>query len=103
MPGTGDGIASALDVVGFTPGDLLRPAVSLRFGAYYLGGQMKRFSDPLLALAAYNAGPGNAQRWAAAANGATGADLLEVVDIGETNSYVQYVLEHYAHYEAAYR
>jgi hypothetical protein len=59
--------------------------------------------DSLLALAAHNAGPGNAQRWSAAARGATGADLLEVVDISETNSYVQYVVEHYAHYEAAYR
>jgi len=103
MPATGDGIALALDVGGFTAADLLRPAVSLRFGAYYLGGQAKRFADPLLALAGYNAGPGNAQRWAAAAKGATGADLLEVVDIAETNSYVQYIIEHYAHYEAAYR
>ena len=86
----------------FEVGDLVRPAVSVRFGAYYLGTQLRRFGDPLAALAAYNAGPGNARRWQEGGSG-SGADFVEGVDIGETQHYVVAVMEHYAHYRRAYR
>jgi soluble lytic murein transglycosylase len=103
IPVTGEAIASALGVEGFTPADLFRPAISLRFGANYIGGQLKRFSSPYHALAAYNAGPANASRWAAASAGATPADFLEAVDFSETYRYVEFVMEHYARYVRAYR
>jgi soluble lytic murein transglycosylase len=103
IPPTGNGIADELGVSGFTADDLLRPVVSLRFGAYYLAGQLKQYGDPLAALAAYNAGPGNAQRWVAATpRGSSGADFAESIDIGETQHYVQVIMEHYAFYELAW-
>lgn len=101
IPPTGEGIAAALGVRPFSAADLLRPAIALKFGAYYLGGQVQRFGDPLLALTAYNAGPGNALRWAAG-EGETAADLVEAIDYHETQRYVMYIVEAYAHYVLAW-
>ncbi|MBI5949947.1 MAG: lytic transglycosylase domain-containing protein [Chloroflexi bacterium] len=102
IPVTGEAIAASLGYEGFGANDLFRPAVSLEFGANYIGGQLRRFGDPYAALAAYNAGPGAAARWAAAAAGLPPADFVEAVDYAETKHYVQAVMEHYAHYLAAY-
>jgi soluble lytic murein transglycosylase len=102
IPATGEGIARALGVP-FRPDDLFRPAVSIRFGAYYLGGQVRRFGSAGAGLAAYNAGPGSVTRWMAAARGDSVEDFVEAIDIEETRRYVELVLEHYAHYGVAYR
>lgn len=101
IPPTGQGIANALGYASFSPSDLFRPAVALEFGAYYLGGQINRFGDPLLALTAYNAGPGNAVRWMERPRD-TAADLVESIDITETKLYVTYIYEAYAHYQLAW-
>jgi soluble lytic murein transglycosylase len=101
IPPTGEAIAQSLGVE-FAPSDLFRPAVSLRFGANYISGQLRAFGNPYHALAAYNAGPGNAERWANLA-GSAPADFAEAVDFAETQGYVISVMEHYAHYQAAYR
>lgn len=102
IPETGEGIAAALGVKGFVADDLFRPSVSLRFGAYYLAGQIKRFGRPWAALAAYNAGPGNSARWLEATGNGGAVDFVEHVDYEETAHYVAIVLEHYAHYLRAY-
>lgn len=101
IPSTGEGIARALGVPGFAAADLFRPGLSLEFGAYYLGLQLRRFGEPVLALAAYNAGPGNAARWAAHAD-AGAAALVEGIDFGETHAYVRVILEGYAYYLLAW-
>jgi len=103
IPPTGEAIASELGVAGFKAEDLFRPAVALRFGAYYIAGQTARFGSSWAGLAAYNAGPGPAARWTAAAGGKTAADFIEAVDYSETHSYVALVLDHYLRYTAAYR
>jgi soluble lytic murein transglycosylase len=102
IPSTGEAIANALGVASFAPSDLFRPAISLRFGAYYLGGQVRRFGDPYAALAAYNAGPGAAGRWVGVAGGAPAPDFVEAIDFSETHDYVERVMDHYAHYLHAY-
>ncbi|MBA4179219.1 MAG: hypothetical protein C0506_01385 [Anaerolinea sp.] len=102
IPPTGEGIALALGVKGFRASDLLKPGVSLRFGAYYLAGQVKRLGNPYYALSAYNAGPGNAVRWMEATGTGNAADFVEAIDYAETQHYVAVVMEHYAHYLQAY-
>ncbi len=103
IPSTGELIASQL---GWPPGyrtsDLYRPHVSLRFGTWYLARQRDRFGGRLdAALAAYNGGPANAERWLAAAG--EDPDLfLELITLGETRLYLQRIREHYAVYAAIY-
>ncbi len=82
--------------------DLLRPLVSLRLGTAYLHQQRKTFNDNLFAaLAAYNAGPGNASHWYEIAP--QDPDLfLEVVSFDETHVYLRRIYENYAMYYRLY-
>lgn len=103
IPPTGEAIAASLGVEKFEARDLFRPAVAIRFGANYVAGQLRRFGEAQVALAAYNAGPGNAARWAAVAAGKPAAEFVEAVDFSETRGYVESILEHYVRYQAAWR
>jgi soluble lytic murein transglycosylase len=99
MPGTGAGIASALKLSGFSPDDLFKPYVSVEFGAYYFSRQYQYFDrDFMLALAGYNAGPGNAIKW-------KNPDIdIAVENIGfqETRTYVHRIYQHYWYYRHLY-
>ena len=103
MPPTAEEIARKLNLEGFSTSDLLRPEVSIRFGAYYLRSQLDLSAGNLyLALAAYNAGPDNARRWS---GGLPISDIdlfVELIDFAETRSYVKLVLENYAVYRSLY-
>jgi len=108
MPATGEGIARSLGLADFDLEDLYRPALSIRFGAYYLAVQMKRFDNQvLIALAAYNGGPGNTLRWLEAAAGeGAGPDLdlfVEMITASQSQIYLQRVYEQYLVYEELYR
>lgn len=97
IPPTARGIATALGRQEFRIDDLYRPTVSMEFGAWYLGQQLRMFNnDPFMALAAYNAGPGNALRWVT-----EDPDLfVERIAYSETRSYVRQVYVHHAMYRA---
>jgi soluble lytic murein transglycosylase len=103
MPGTAEGIAQNLKLAEFAETDLYRPAVSIRFGAFYLGHQLAAMNGSLpAALAAYNGGPGNAERWA---GGDTVADpdlFTEAIDYAETQGYVRLVYGYYGAYRRLY-
>jgi soluble lytic murein transglycosylase len=103
MPATGQGIANSLGLEDFVLDDLYRPSVSITFGAFYLGAQMNRFDDlVLVALAAYNGGPGNTLRWVEA--GGEDLDLfVEVITATQSRLYLQRVYEQYLIYERLYR
>ncbi len=102
IPSTGQEIATDMGMSDFAGDDLLRPVVSISFGAHYLQQQLADFNGNLyFALAAYNAGPGAAQGWADAAGG--DVDLfLEQVDVGEANLYVRLVMQNLAVYRYLY-
>jgi soluble lytic murein transglycosylase len=104
MPATGEGIARSLGVDGFVLSDLYRPSVSIRFGAWYLAVQMDRFDDQILiALAAYNGGPGNTLYWIELA-GDDDLDLfVEVITASQSRRYLQQVYKQYQMYETLYR
>lgn len=53
-------------VAAIPPGQIMDPDVNRRFGQQYLGAMIKRYGDTDTALAAYNWGPGNVDKWIAA-------------------------------------
>jgi peptidoglycan lytic transglycosylase len=77
--------------------DLSDPEINIRYGTFLLRELIDRYDgDEAAALAAYNAGPGNADNWG-------GADL-QVGDIPfpETRAYVEEVLEKRDEYRQKY-
>jgi soluble lytic murein transglycosylase len=103
MPGTGRSIAQELGIEDFELDDLYRPSVSIRFAAHYLASMLERFDDQILvALAAYNGGPGNALVWLD--SGGDDLDLfVEAITAVESRLYLQGVYEQYVIYERLYR
>lgn len=103
IPPTGETIAGERDVADFEVHHLFRPVVSLDFGAHYLGAQLDDFDGNFYhALAAFNAGPANATRWA----DASGDDLdrfVAEIDFTQTRAYVELVSENLARYRQIYQ
>jgi len=99
MPGTGSDIAARLKRANYKQSDLLKPYVSIEFGAYYFGFQFEYFDqDFLMALAGYNSGPGNAAKW-------SNPDVdvgVENIAFAETRTYVRRIYSHYWHYRHLY-
>jgi len=103
IPSTAQEIAADLGLEAeFSDRDLLRPAISILFGAHYFSEQLEAFDGRLApALAAYNGGPGNASRWLEAA--ADDEDLfLEEISFDQTQAYVKLVTENLVAYQALY-
>jgi soluble lytic murein transglycosylase len=101
IPATGDWIAGRLGWEDFSHDDLYRPYVNIEFGVFYLGVQLATFEqEPILALAAYNAGPGRIHRWQ---EDAPDVDLMvETMPYAEPRRYVRNVFENYGHYRRLY-
>ncbi len=98
MPATGRDIAKSLGIKNFTTDQLYLPYVSIRFGAWYLAQDLKTFSEPIYALAAYNAGAGRVKQWQR-----SDLDLaVEEVDLGETNLYINIVYSNWRQYQTIY-
>ncbi len=77
-----------------------------QLGASYLGTQLETYDGSLLlAAAAYNAGPGNANKWIAAFGDPRAKDIdpvvwVELIPFQETRKYVQRVFGNYMVYRA---
>ena len=103
IPDTGEWIALQLGWRPFSTGDLYRPYINIKFGAFYIQQQLESFGGDLLsALAGYNAGPGNARRWRQIAGGSDPDLFYALVDIAETRLYLERVMAHYAAYRLLY-
>jgi len=62
-PATAKGIAIRTGGSRFHTSDLLDPEINIRYGAWYLGHLFAKYGNERLALAAYNAGQDNVDRW----------------------------------------
>jgi soluble lytic murein transglycosylase len=87
-PATADEIEKLSGGSSFEYEDLADPDLNIRYGTFYLRHLLDIYEDDVVAaLAAYNAGPGNAEAWG-------GADLeIEDIEFQETRDYVESVLE----------
>jgi soluble lytic murein transglycosylase len=62
-PATAKGIAQYTGGSRFRVSDLTNPDINMRYGAWYLGHLLEKYGKERLALAAYNAGQDNVDRW----------------------------------------
>lgn len=98
MPATARWIAQRLGIKRFDTNEMQDPARNIQFGAYYLKHiQVSLDGSPVLATAAYNAGPGRAQRWRDI-QPMEAAIYIESIPFGETRNYVQKVMSNAMYY-----
>jgi soluble lytic murein transglycosylase len=77
--------------------DLSDPEINIRYGTFLLKELLERYDgDEAAALAAYNAGPGNADKW-----GGSGLSVEEI-PFPETRAYVEEVLGKQREYRREY-
>lgn len=87
----------------FEQGDLATPQINISYGAYYLRYLLERYGgNTVLALAAYNGGEGNVDRWIADASMSRRAFVIEQIPFTETRAYVSRVLAARRDYRARY-
>jgi len=100
LPGVAQQMASRLGEPEPADSSLRTVAANLRYGGRYLRALLDRFAGRVpLALAAYNAGPDAATRWATAAGREGDALLVEFIAYPETQDYVKTIVA----VRAAYR
>jgi len=93
LPETGQGIADRTGGNNWKPEDLHNPELNIRYGSWYLRHLLDKYGDEELALAAYNAGQANVDRWRDEGRG---------IQFAETRHYVERVQELKAIYADAY-
>ena len=102
-PETADAIAKHSGGVRFKQEDLADPQINISYGAYYLRLLIDHYGgNETLAVAAYNAGSGNVDRWVAAAGGPDEFQTSEHIPFPETRAYVENVMERRKDYRHNY-
>jgi soluble lytic murein transglycosylase len=93
LPDTAKGIAVHTGGSRFRVDDLYNPEINVRYGAWYLRHLLQKYADERTALAAYNAGQDNVDRWRRSGSG---------IRFSETRAYVDRVEELKKIYREAY-
>jgi soluble lytic murein transglycosylase len=102
-PETARYIARLSGGTAFEQGDLATPQVNISYGAYYLRYLLRRYDqNTVLALAAYNGGEGNVDRWLAEASTSERAFGKDQIPFTETREYVDRVLDARTSYREKY-
>ncbi len=84
--------------------ELTHPLHSLYLGAHYLSRMLKRSDNNLVyALASYNGGPGNCDKWRKRFPTDDMDQFIEAIPFNETRNYVKKVLANYAAYHSLYK
>ena len=102
-PDTADFIANHSGGYRFKQSDLATPQINISYGSYYLRYLIDHYGgNETLAVAAYNAGLGNVDRWVAKAGGSSAFRSAEHIPFPETRAYVENVLERRGEYRDNY-
>jgi soluble lytic murein transglycosylase len=94
LPSTAEGIAVHTGGTKFRVSDLDDPEINVRYGSWYLRHLLDKYGDERTALAAYNAGQENVDRWRAEGKG---------IEFAETRAYVKRVEHLKTLYRRGYR
>ncbi|WP_079434739.1 lytic transglycosylase domain-containing protein [Zoogloea sp. LCSB751] len=100
MPATGQWVAGKLGMKGFNVGWLQDPDTNVMLGTTYMRMVLAGLDNhPVLASAAYNAGPGRAKKWKDS-KPLEGAVYAETIPFNETRDYVKKVMANSVIYSA---
>jgi soluble lytic murein transglycosylase len=99
MPGTARYVASRLKLRNYRPKNVTEVETNVTLGTGYMKMVMQQLGHPVLASAAYNAGPSRARRWRDA-RALEGAVYVESIPFPETRDYVRKVMANSVYYAA---
>ncbi len=100
MPATAKWVAQKIGMADYHPGKVTEMDTNVTLGTNYMRMVMDGLDNhPVLASAAYNAGPGRARKWRAE-NTLEGAIYAETIPFNETRDYVKKVMANAMHYAA---
>jgi soluble lytic murein transglycosylase len=103
LPQTAEFLARRSGATTFTVADLATPEVNIAYGSYYLRYLLDHYGgQETLALAAYNGGEANVDRWAADARAAGRRLTISAIPFPETQAYVLKVLRAQRDYRRSY-
>jgi soluble lytic murein transglycosylase len=102
-PATAEFLAKLSGGYRFTTSDLATPSVNVAYGSYYLRYLLDHYEgNEMLAVAAYNAGLANVDRWVAKAHAEGRGLTVSAIPFPETSAYVQRVLTAQRAYRVTY-
>ena len=102
-PATAEYLAKLSGGYRFQTSDLSTPSINIAYGSYYLHYLLDHYSgDEMLAVAAYNAGLANVDRWVAQARAEGKSLTVGEIPFPQTRAYVQRVLQAQGEYRALY-
>lgn len=99
MPGTARYVASRIGMRNYRPKSVTEIETNVTLGTAYLKLVMEQLGHPVLASAAYNAGPSRARRWRDE-KPLEGAVYIESIPFSETRDYVKKVMANAIYYAA---
>jgi soluble lytic murein transglycosylase len=99
MPRTAKFVASKIGMRNFRPKSVTEVETNVNLGTGYMKLVLDQLGHPVLASAAYNAGPGRARRWRDA-RPLEGAIYAESIPFAETRDYVKKVMANSVFYAA---
>ena len=102
MPDTARPMAAVRGLAFNDGGVLDDPAPNIEMGSAFLAAMLKEFSDPRLATAAYNAGPGRVREWWRSRRTDDIEAWVEQIPFDETRFYVKRVMVSWAEYRRLY-
>jgi soluble lytic murein transglycosylase len=100
MPETGEWIAEKIDLQDYS---LINPEQNITLGTWFLNYTHEEYnSNSMLAIASYNAGPGNVSSWVKRFGFNDPDEFVEKIPFGETKNYVESVFSNYWNYLRIY-
>ena len=99
MPRTAKFVAQKIGLRNFKPKSVIDVETNVNLGTGYMRMVLDQLGHPVLASAAYNAGPGRARRWRDA-RPLEGAIYAETIPFSETRDYVKKVMANSVFYAA---
>lgn len=100
MPATGEWVANQINLKGYS---LSEPEDNINLGSWYLSHTHQAYDDnSMLAVASYNAGPGNVNSWVKRFSFNDPDVFVENIPFPETKGYVEAVFSNYWNYLRIY-